>query len=122
VRTMVGIWRTVADLLLDGDYYPLTPPGRSGKEWVAWQFNRPDDLNDRPGPDGFVQAIRLAGSDDERTTIRLKGLRPELVYALHEAESGQRREVPGATLMDEGFVFELPRRQGSIWTYSEKGS
>jgi alpha-galactosidase len=122
VRTMVGIWRTVADLLLDGDYYPLTPPGRSGKEWVAWQFNRPDDLNDRPGPDGFVQAIRLAGSDDERTTVRLKGLRPELVYALHEAESGQRREVPGATLMDEGFVFELPRRQGSIWTYSEKGS
>ena len=52
----------------------------------------------------------------------MKGLRPELVYALHEAESGQRREVPGATLMDEGFVFELPRRQGSIWTYSEKGS
>ena len=120
VRKMVGIWHSVADLLLDGDYYPLTPPGRSGKEWVAWQFNRPDDVNDGPGPDGFVQAIRLAGSDEDRTKVRLKGLRPELTYALHEAESGERREVPGATLMDEGFVFELPRRRGSIWTYSEK--
>jgi hypothetical protein len=120
VRKMVGIWRSIAEILLDGDYYPLTPPGRSGKEWVIWQFNQPRDLGGWAGSAGFVQAIRLAGSDEERARVSLKGLDREMVYILQEAETGERRELPGASLLDEGFVFELPRRQGTIWTYSEK--
>jgi alpha-galactosidase len=137
VRKMVDVWRSIAGILLDGDYYPLTPPGRSGKEWVIWQFNRPPDLSGRPvsgrpvsgrpvsgrpASDGFVQAIRLAGADEERAKVKLRGLDPEKVYVLQEAETGERREVPGAALVEDGFVFDLPRRQGSLWTYSEKTS
>jgi alpha-galactosidase len=122
VRKMVGVWRSIAELLLDADYYALTPPGRTGKEWVIWQFNRPADLSGRGASDGFVQAIRLSGADEERATVKLKGLRPELVYVLEEAESGERRELPGASLANDGFVFELPRRRGSLWTYEEKVS
>ncbi len=122
VRQMVAIWRSVAEILLEGDYYPLTPPGRSGKEWVVWQFNRPADLGRGTGADGFVQAIRLAGSDEDRSSARLQGLDRNKVYALEEAETGERREVAGASLLDDGLHFELPRRRGSIWTYSEKTS
>ncbi len=122
VRKMVGVWRSIAELLLDADYYALTPPGRTGKEWVIWQFNRPADLSGRGASDGFVQAIRLSGADEERATVKLKGLRPEVVYVLEEAESGERRELSGASLANDGFVFELPRRRGSLWTYKEKVS
>ena len=45
-----------------------------------------------------------------------------MVYTLHEAETGERREVGGGLLLDEGFIFELPRRRGCIWTYSDKAS
>ncbi len=122
VRKMVGVWRSIAELLLDGDYYALTPPGRSGKEWVIWQFNRPPDLSGRAASEGFVQAIRLSGADEERATVKLKGLRPEAVYVLQEAETGDRRELSGTALSNDGFVFELPRRRGSLWTYKEKAS
>ena len=122
VRKMVGIWRSIAEILLDGDYYPLTPPGRTGKEWVVWQFNRPSDLSGGAASDGFVQAIRLAGADEDRATVELKGLSPEALYVLEEAETGERRELSGAALSNNGLVFELPRRRGSIWTYSEKTS
>lgn len=122
VRKMVGVWRSIAELLLDGDYYTLTPPGRSGKEWVIWQFNRPPDLSGRAASEGFVQAIRLSGADEERATVKLKGLRPEAVYVLQEAETGDRRELSGTALSNDGFAFELPRRRGSLWTYKEKAS
>ncbi|HTT88048.1 MAG TPA: alpha-galactosidase [Acidimicrobiales bacterium] len=127
VRQMVGVWRSISEILLDGDYYSLTPPGRSGKEWVVWQFNRPLDNSGRAGSDGagsdgFVQAIRLAGADEEQAKVKLRGLRPETVYLLQEAETGEHRERRGSSLMDDGFVFELPRRRGSIWTYREKTS
>jgi len=38
---MIGLWRHVADLMLYGDYYPLTPYHRSAQQWVARQFDRP---------------------------------------------------------------------------------
>lgn len=122
VRKMVGIWRSIAEILLNGDYYALTPPGRTGKEWVVWQFNRPSDLSGRAASDGFVQAIRLAGADEDRATVELKGLSPEAMYVLEEAETGERRELSGAALSNNGLLFELPRRRGSIWTYREKTS
>ncbi len=120
LRQMVGMWRSVAELLLEGDYYPLTPPGRNGEQWVIWQFHRPADRGSQAGPEGFVQAIRLPGSDNGRAQARLKALRPRAVYTLREAETAEQRELKGATLMEEGLAFELPRRSGSIWTYREK--
>ena len=120
IRKMVGVWRSVADMLLEGDYYPLSAPGRSGKDWVIWQFNRPHELVGRGAAEGFVQAIRLSGADEERSRARLRGLVPGLVYILEEAETGEKREVQGAKLMEEGLAFELPRRRATIWSYREK--
>ncbi len=120
LHKMVEVWRSVADMLLDGDYYPLTPPGRTGKEWVIWQFNEPGGPDGGAGGRGFVQAIRLAGADAAKSQVRLQALRPEAVYVLREAETGEEVELSGTSLVEDGLSFELPRRCGSLWSYREK--
>lgn len=114
---MIGLWRLVADILLDGDYHSLTPPGRRGDEWVAWQFDRPEP----DGSDGFVQAIRLSNCDNPRLTVHLRALEAASTYRFEEAETGEQRTATGADLVDAGFSFELPPRRGSIWLYRRIG-
>jgi alpha-galactosidase len=120
IDQMIGIWRRAGQLLVEGDYHPLTPPGRSGTEWVAWQFNRPPELAARSAPDGFVQAIRLAGCEEPTLKVVLQDLRPDATYLLENAETGESREVKGASLAQDGLVFDRPRRSGSIWFYRER--
>lgn len=119
IRSMVQVWRDASEILLDGDYYPLTPAGRTDDEWVAWQFDRPRDLAGRGVPDGFVQAIRLARSADPTLTVALKGLPADASYTIVEAETGESRQLSGAALRD-GLEFKLPPRSGSIWLYREQ--
>jgi alpha-galactosidase len=118
MRKMIDIWRAAADLVLNGDYYPLTPPRRSDEYWVALQFDRPSPVAGHT--DGFVQAIRLVGCEQPSINVRLRALRQETMYVLAEAETGERRDLKGSVLMTEGFTFTLPRRTGSIWWYREK--
>lgn len=113
VRRMLAIWRRAAPLLLDGDFYALTPPGRSGKEWVGRQFCS------RDGGQGFLQAIRHAGSDEANQVLRPRRLRPEAQYSLEEAETGEHRELLGSALLEQGLRLDLPARRGSIWFYRE---
>ena len=120
VRTMTRLWRRAVDVLLGGDYHPLSPPGRSDDAWVAWQFDRPPALAGRGTPDGFVQAIRLARSEQDRLTVALSGLRSDATYLLEEAETGERRRASGASLASEGLTFALAPRHGSVWFYSEE--
>ena len=120
IHQMIGIWRRAAPLLVEGDYYPLTSPGRSDTEWVAWQFNRPPELAARAAPDGFVQAIRLAQGQEPTLKVVLQGLPPDATYLLENVETGESREVKGASLAQDGLVFDLPRRSGSIWFYRER--
>jgi alpha-galactosidase len=120
IQQMIGIWRRAAELVVEGDYYPLTPAGRSDTSWVAGQFNRPPDLAGRGVPDGFIQAIRLAHCDQPTLKVRLAGLRMDATYLLENPETGQQREVKGASLAEDGLVFDNPQRSGSIWFYTER--
>jgi alpha-galactosidase len=112
-RRMIAIWRRSAPYVLRGDYYALTPPGRSGSEWVGRQFCSHD------GSEGFVQAIRHSHSDEERRTFNLRRLRADATYVLEEAESGDQRIVDGLSLISSGLTFALPPRSGSMWFYQE---
>ena len=112
-RAMIALWRRAADLLLHGDYHPLTPFSRDPAAWVAWQFDRPETGA------GLLQGIRHRACPAETITVYPKGLCPEAVYAFENPETGGRTEVDGATLRDRGFTFQLPPRSGAVWFYRE---
>ncbi len=117
-RQMLAIWRRAADLLLYGDYYPLTPHPHSPDHWVARQFDSPETGA------GLVQAIRLPAAPAPTApgpaashTVHLRGLDPAATYQFEEAETGATRVVAAATLSQAGFTFTLPPRAGSLWFY-----
>ena len=110
-KRMIDIWRRASDLMLYGDYYPLTPFHRSAEKWVAWQFDCPETGC------GLIQGIRFPASPEETFTIHPKGIRPGLMYFLENPETGETRDISGAALIHDGFTFALPPRRGAIWFY-----
>ncbi|HEY3285084.1 MAG TPA: alpha-galactosidase [Armatimonadota bacterium] len=111
VRQMVGLWRQAAPILLDGDYYPLTPFSRDPFRWVAWQFDRPER------GDGMLQGIRLAACQEQTLTVTLRGLEPGAEYLFENPETGEQRHLSEADLSRDGFTLSLPPRSGAIWLY-----
>lgn len=111
VTKMIGVWRCVADLILYGDYYPLTPYHRSPSQWVAKQFDRPEEGR------GYIQAIRLPKAPADTLTVYLQALKPEATYRFENPETGEIKELSGTALQRRGFTFALPKRAGAIWTY-----
>ncbi|MFH1567030.1 MAG: alpha-galactosidase [Gemmatimonadota bacterium] len=115
VRQMVEIWRRAADLILGGDYYPLTPMHRSTDQWVARQFDCPETGR------GFVQGIRLPDCPDGALVVHPRGILPEGVYLLENPETGHTLEKTGQSLIEAGYTLEAPRRGGVIWFYRRRG-
>ncbi len=108
---MIGVWRKVAGMMLEGDYYPLTPYHRSADQWVARQFDRPEEGR------GFIQGIRMPAAPAETLTVYPQGLEAEANYHFENPETGEIRDMTGATLQGQGFCFALPKRAGAIWLY-----
>jgi len=111
---MIAVWRSVAETMLHGDYYPLTPYSKSAQKWVVRQFDVPEKRH------GFIQGIRLAECDEEQITVIPRGIDLNLTYLLENPETGKKIEISGALLAQEGFTFILPRRSGAIWWYRAK--
>ncbi len=101
---MIEAWRKVADLLLHGDYYPLTPPRRSAAEWVAWQFDRPEEGV------GFIQAFRLQECPQESFVAALQGLTAYARYRFQNPETGETFEMDGSEVIEKGLELKLPPR------------
>jgi alpha-galactosidase len=110
-RRMIDIWRRASELMLYGDYYPLTPFHRSDERWVAWQFDRPE------AGCGLIQGIRLPAAPEETITIRPQAIRADATYWFENAEAAETTAVSGADLIREGFTFGLAARSGAIWFY-----
>ena len=113
-KRMIDIWRRASGLMLNGDYYPLTPFHRSAKQWVAWQFDCPETGC------GLIQGIRLPDATEESTTVQPKGMCPDKTYFFENSETGETREIMGAALIRDGFTFALPKRSGAIWFYRRR--
>jgi alpha-galactosidase len=92
VRKAAKDHREVRDLFL-GDYYPLTPWSLDPKEWIAFQFDRPDLGK------GIVQAFRRAENKAETVTLNLQGLDPGATYSLRDLSSDWTARHTGQELM-----------------------
>ena len=109
-RKMIAIWRSVADLMLHGDYYPLTPYHRSSRQWVSRQFDCPEEGK------GFIQAIRLPDAIEKTLKVFPQAFRPDTLYRFENPETGEKRELAGKALQ-HGFAVALPQREGALWIY-----
>ncbi len=118
MRRLLGLWRRAATLMVDGDYYPLTPVHRSAEMWVARQFDCPRTARGGDSPArGFLQAIRLPACPRETLVVHPQAVQPGARYVFENAETGERREMAAEDLVRDGFAFALPPREGALWFY-----
>ncbi len=107
-----GECRRIAPMMLEGDYYPLTPYSRQQDRWIAWQFHRPG------AGDGVVQAFRRKDCADAAQTYRLRGLDPAAQYEVTNFDVAGTMKASGAELMAQGLAAEIKDKPGAaIFTY-----
>ncbi|MDO8303399.1 MAG: alpha-galactosidase [Sedimentisphaerales bacterium] len=90
-----------------GDFYPLTEYNLSQKDWLAWQFYRPD------AGEGFVQAFRRDQCVFRSAEIKLRGLDPTATYLLKNYDAKEPTRMSGKQLMETGMTIEIPEKPGA---------
>lgn len=100
-REIIRQWKSVRDLILLGDYYPLTPYSASNDVWMAWHFYRPET------GEGIVQAFRRPNAKEGSIALKLKGLEPSSSYVLNDIDTGKRIVKTARELMEKGLKIDL---------------
>jgi alpha-galactosidase len=114
LRRATEDWRAVAPEFY-GDYYPLTKYSLSEDDWMAWQFNRPENGT------GMVQAFRRPSSPNGSIRVNLQGLEPNAVYALTNLDVPRATEMTGRELAEKGLSIEIKEPRGAVLiTYKKK--
>jgi alpha-galactosidase len=108
-------WKIIAPIMLNGDYYPLTPYSLANTTWIGWQFDWP------AANDGCVQLFRRTNSAVAIMTFRLQGLNPAQTYDVSNFDKGDLGYYTGSNLMSSGITVELRRWQSVILYYSVPG-
>jgi len=112
-RRLADQWRKVAGCML-GDYYPLTPYSLKPDQWIAWQFNRPDE------GDGMIQAFRRDSCTETTKTLRLSNLNPAAQYEITNFDKDSSVRISGKELMEKGLTIEIMGKQESaVISYKE---
>ena len=88
-----------------GDYYPLTAYSTDTKEWMAWQFDRPE------AGCGIVEASRRDDCPDETRVLRPRGLDPRATYTLTDVSAGKSWTASGTDLSN-GLRVTIADRPG----------
>lgn len=104
--------KKIAPLLLNGDYYPLTPYSLNDNVWMAWQFDRSDT------GEGCVQAFRRTNSSVASMTFQLQGLAPGVQYNVQDFDKGNLGTFSGSQLMSTGLTVTLAPRQSAVFYYT----
>ncbi len=107
-RRFHPVWRRAAEIMMSGDYYPLTECRRDPHDYYAMQFDDPVQRI------GFVQVIRNTQVEEESITLKLhlNGDR----YEFENMETGEVRTMERCGL-EGGFTVSIPKRSGVIWFY-----
>ncbi len=110
-------WQVAAYFV--GDYYPLTQAAASGDNWLAWQFNRPDE------GDGIVQAFLRDENNNQvepGRNLRLRGLDPSAMYEVTDFDASTPVRLLGSRLMQEGLPVKFLTKPGAaVITYKKVG-
>ena len=101
-----GECRRVGPLML-ADYYPLTTYSLLLDQWIAWQFNRPEQ------GDGVVQAFRRLNCSEAALALRLRGLDPDSTYEVTNFDVAGATRIPGKDLMEKGLTVEIKDKPGA---------
>ncbi len=107
LRTLYQQWLELVPCML-GDYYPLTPYRIEADQWMAWQFDLPEEGR------GMVQVFRRSGSPYESARFTLRGLDEAATYAVKDADTGQTTEYTGKDLMEKGVLASCPTQPQAL--------
>ncbi len=99
--------REVSPIMLNGDYYPLTPYHAADDFWMAWQFDWPDRA------EGVVQAFRRTHSNEAVMNFRLQGLDPDGLYLVKNVDEVSSSTNTGAALMKDGLNIRIGHQPGA---------
>jgi alpha-galactosidase len=112
-----GECRKIAPIMLEGDYYPLTRYSLKPDQWMAWQFNRPEQ------GDGVVQAFRRGQCEPAAQTYRLRGLDPAATYEVTDFDVAGTTMASGKDLMDKGLTIGIKDKPGAgVIVYQRQGT
>lgn len=109
---MRKIWEKAADIILSGDYYPLSVCRKDYHDWYAVQFDDTD--NGR----GFVQYIRNTLAEDESFTAAML-VNDGKIYTFTNAVTGETF-TKSSDELKHGLTVSLPKRTGAIFFYEMK--
>jgi alpha-galactosidase len=84
-----------------GDYYPLTPYSVADTDWLAIEFNRPEQA------DGVVLAYRRPACAAESLRLKLRGLDPAAQYEVRSLDQPTATQTTGKNLLEEGLPVML---------------
>ncbi len=90
-----------------GDYYPLTRAGTRNSDWIAFQFDRPEES------DGIVLAFRRPECQQESITVKLGGMDKKSDYELF-FEDYNLRIVKSGNELANGLEFSIPYQSSSL--------
>jgi alpha-galactosidase len=99
-------FRKVAQIML-GDYYPLTPYSLKLDQWIAWQFDRPEQ------GDGMIQAFRRDNCDEQSKTFHLSGMNPKSEYEITNFDEETASKFSGKEMMEKGLTVEIKDKPGA---------
>ena len=108
-RAMEPVWRRAAELMLSGDYYPLTECRKSAEDYYAMQFDDPEKKQ------GFFQVLRNVACKDESFTVMPFADESE-TYEFENMETGEKFTLSGKDFA-KGYTVSIPKRSGQIWFY-----
>jgi alpha-galactosidase len=115
-RRLFSSWRNMANCMLHGDYFPLTPYSLDDTAWIAWQF-------DMAGKgEGVVQAFRREKSSYESIRVKLQGLDPAAVYTVTNVDVDGATDIAGRELMEKGLLIAIKDQPGAIVIVYKKKS
>ncbi len=103
-KKMIPLWRRAAQLMISGDYYPLTECRRSSEDFYAMEFYSPENEK------GFFQVVSNINVEEKDFIVKLT-LDKNKNYKLENTNTDEISIVSGKELA-EGIKYSLEKRSG----------